>query len=81
LLRRRGIRTCILPKRRPTVWRPKQGRPVVARNDEYRSLYPVERSFAWLGNFRRLVMRREHLLSVYHGFFAVGVLLLRVRRL
>jgi len=54
---------------------------VVARNDEYRSLYPVERSFAWLGNFRRLVMRWEHLLSVYHGFFAVGVLLLCVRRL
>jgi transposase len=72
---------CIPPKRRPTGWRPKRGRPVVARNDEYRSRRPVERSFAWLGNFRRLVLRWEHLLSVYHGFFAVGVLLLRVRRL
>jgi hypothetical protein len=41
----------------------------------------VERSFAWLGNFRRLLMRWEHLASVYHSFFAVGVMLLCVRRL
>jgi transposase len=81
LLRRRGIGMCIPPKRRPRSWRPKRGRPVVARKDEYRYRFKVERSFAWLGNFRRLLMRWEHLVSVYHSFFAVGVLLLCVRRL
>ena len=30
VLRRRGMRVCIPPKRRPTSWRPKRGRPVVA---------------------------------------------------
>jgi hypothetical protein len=41
----------------------------------------VECPFAWLGNVRRLLMRWEHLSSVYHSFLAVGVMLLCVRRL
>ena len=60
-LRRRGIRMCIPPKRRPANWKAKRGRPVVARKDDYRQRYTVERSFAWLGNFRRLLIRWEHL--------------------
>jgi transposase len=80
-LRRRGIRMCIPPKRRPANWRAKRGRPVVARKDDYRLRYTVERSFAWLGNFRRLLIRWEHLFSVYRSFFMVGALLLCVRRL
>jgi hypothetical protein len=35
----------------------------------------VERSFAWLGNYRRLLARWERLFGVYWGFFAVAVLL------
>jgi transposase len=57
LLRRRGIKMCIPPKRRPARWRPKRGRPIVARKGEYRCQYKVERSFAWPGNFRRLLIR------------------------
>jgi transposase len=56
-LRSRGIRMCIPPKRRPAKWRAKRGRPVVARKDDYRLRYTVERSLAWLGNFRRLLIR------------------------
>lgn len=56
-LRRRGIRMCIPPKRRPVQWRAKRGRPLVARKADYRLRYTVERSFAWLGNFRRLLIR------------------------
>jgi transposase len=81
LLRRRGIGMCIPPKRRPGKWRPKRGRPVVARTEEYRSRFQVERSFAWLGNFRRLLVRWEHLFGVYRSFFAVAVMMLCVRRL
>ena len=35
-LRRRGIRMCIPPKRRPARWKAKRGRSVVARKDDYR---------------------------------------------
>jgi transposase len=79
-LRRRGIRMCIPPKRRPASWRPKRGRPVVAHKDDYRLRYKVERSFAWLGNFRRLLIRWEREFLIYRGFFTFAVLLVCVRR-
>jgi transposase len=79
-LRRRGIRMCIPPKRHPANWRPKRGRPIVARKQEYRQRYTVERSFAWLGNFRRLLIRWEHLVSVYQSWFTFAVMVLSVRR-
>src|SRR5262249_23976831 len=41
-LRRRGIRMCIPPKRRPAKWKAKRGRPVVARKEDYRQRYKVE---------------------------------------
>jgi transposase len=80
-LRRRGIRMCIPAKRRPATWRAKRGRPVVARKEEYQLRYTVERSFAWLGNYRRLLIRWEHPSRVYQGFFTVAVLLISLRRL
>lgn len=79
-LRQRGIRMCIPSKRRPKHWKAKRGRPIVARKDDYRQRYKVERSFAWLGAFRRLLIRWEHLSSVYQGFFTVAVLLICLRR-
>lgn len=80
LLRRHGIRMCIPTKRRPTTWRAKRGRPVVAWKEDYRQRYKVERSFAWLGDFRRLLIRWEHLFSVYRSGFAFAVMMLSVRR-
>jgi transposase len=80
-LRRCGIRMCIPPKRRPKTWKAKRGRPVVARKDDYRLRYTVERSFAWLGNCRRLLIRWERLFVVYRSFFEVALLRLCVRRL
>jgi transposase len=80
ILRRRGIQVCIPPKRRPVSWRAKRGRPVVARKEDYRHRYTVERSFAWLGNFRRLLIRWERLFAVYRAWFAVALLRLCVRR-
>jgi transposase len=80
-LRRRGIRMCIPPKRRPAHWRAKRGRLVVARKDDYRRRYTVERSFAWLGNCRRLLIRWERLFGVYRSFFTVAVLIVCLRRL
>jgi hypothetical protein len=71
---------CIPPKRRPKTWKAKRGRPVVARKDDYRLRYEVERSFAWLGNFRRLLIRWEYFFSVYRSRFTIAVLLLCLRR-
>lgn len=74
-LRRRGIKMRIPAKRHPATWRAKQGRPVVAHKNDYRLKYKVERSFAWLGNFRRLLIRWERAFTLYRGFFCVVVLL------
>jgi transposase len=79
-LRRRGIRMCIPAKRRPVTWKAKRGRPVIARKDDYRQRFKVERSFAWLGNFRRLLIRWERLFAVYHGWFTVALMVVSLRR-
>ena len=81
LLRCRGIRRCIPAQRRPNTWRAKRGRPVVARKEDYQQRYKVERSFAWLGNFRRLLIRWEHQVPIYRGFFTVALALVCVKRL
>jgi transposase len=36
----------------------------------------IERTFAWLGHFRRLVVRYERLITVYAGFFHLACALL-----
>ena len=40
-----------------------------------------ERAFAWLGNFRRLLVRHERVLAVYHGFFILACVLIVLNRL
>ena len=75
-LRRRGIRPCI-PERRGK--RPRSGRK--ADVSDYRHRWKVERTFAWLGNFRRLLVRHEHLISVYRGFFTLACALIVLNRL
>lgn len=59
----------------------KRGRPIVERAGDYRRRYTVERSLAWLGNYRRLLIRWERQLSVYRGFFAFDVMLQCLRLL
>lgn len=56
-LRRRGIRACVPPRRRPAGWKPQRGRPVLASKEEYARRWIVERTFAWLGTYRRLLIR------------------------
>jgi transposase len=80
-LQRRGIRMCIPPKRRPKNWKVKRGRPVLARQEDYRLRYKVERSFAWLGNYRRLLIRWERHAGLYRSFFTVALALICIKRL
>ena len=80
-LHRRGIGVCIPARRRPAGWTPRRGRPIVARSEHYARRWIVERTFAWLGSLRRLLIRWEHLLHLYQGFFTVALVLLCLRRL
>ena len=46
----------------------------------YRRRWIVERTFAWLGHFRRLVVRYERLITTYAGLFHLACALLTLRR-
>jgi len=47
----------------------------------YRRRWIVERTFAWLGNFRRLVVRYERRLDVYSAFFHLACIMIVLNRL
>jgi len=52
------------------------GRPL----RRYKRRWKIERLFAWLGNFRRLVVRYERLTLNYLGFVQLGCILILLRR-
>ncbi len=80
-LRERGIRPCIPPKRRPGHWKPAAGRPLETFTTEYAQRWPVERTFAWLGHQRRLLVRHEHKAANFHAFFTLACIRIAVRAL
>jgi transposase len=45
----------------------------------YRRRWKVERTFAWLGNFRRLLVRYENQIKMYRAFFHVACLMIAMR--
>lgn len=45
----------------------------------YRKRWKIERLFAWLGNWRRLLVRHERILTLYSGFFKIACLMILVR--
>ena len=78
-LRSKGIKPTIPAyERRARKW-PKRGRPVKA-GPGYAERWKVERTFAWLGNFRRLLARHERYLSTFRAFFLIAFVLVLLRR-
>jgi transposase len=75
-LRRRGIKPCI-PERRGKKLLP--GRK--ADLSGYRQGWKVERTFAWLGNYRRLVVRYERLAHIYWAFVLLAFILICLDRI
>jgi len=62
----------------------RKNRRVLSLNDgrtlrRYRKRWKVERTFAWLGNFRRLVVRYERHLDMYRAFFHIACALIALR--
>ena len=45
----------------------------------YRQRWIVERTNSWLGQFRRLLVRHEHLLSTYRAFFYIACFWITLR--
>ena len=77
-LARRGVDLVVPQRQVRNRKRPPQDR---RRLRCYRRRWKMERTFAWLGNFRRLVVRYERLIQVYRGFFHLGCLLIALRHL
>jgi transposase len=76
-LAKRGIEL-ICPHRRHRVKAPLQDGRKLRR---FRRRWKVERTFAWLGNFRRLLVRWEVNITMYQAFFHVACLLMTLRQL
>jgi transposase len=44
-----------------------------------RQRWKVESTFAWLGNFRRILVRHERYLSTFRAFFLLALILISLR--
>ena len=73
-LHRRGIRHTIARIRRPAAWKKHRSpRPIDQRR--YQDRWIVERSMAWLKNFRRVMTRLDRDLSCYRAFVLLACLM------
>ena len=67
----------IAPNRRNRIRRTQDGRPL----RRYKRRWKVERLFAWLHNFRRLVVRWEYHAENFTAFFYLGCAVILLRHL
>ena len=63
-----------VPRRSRKDWRKRWA-------DEYKKRWWVERTFAWLGNFRRLVVRWERLAMMYEALCILACIIICLREL
>ena len=67
----------ISPHRQGRTQPAQDGRPL----RRYRHRWRIERTFAWLGNFRRLVVRYDYNPTIYGAFFHLACALITLRHL
>jgi transposase len=77
-LRSRRIRATILPYEQRSRKRPRRGCPTKV-GPGYAERWKIERTFAWLGNFRRLLVRYERYLSTFRAFFLIALILVSLK--
>ena len=77
-LRAHGTASCI--PQRAYAHRRSRGRPPLAPRRFARQRWRVERSFAWLQQFRRLAVRWDHSLVAYPGFVTVACIVICLRK-
>jgi transposase len=76
-LKRRGIELIAQHRRNPKKPKTQEGRKL----RRYQRRRQVERTFAWLGNYRRLVVRWERHPKMSLAFFDLARLLITLSRL
>ena len=76
-LQKRGIELLVPHRRNRQYWWRQDGRKL----RRYRRRWKVERTFAWLQNLRRLLVRQDPILTVYRGLFHFACLLITLRYL
>ncbi len=76
LLQERGIELIAPHKANRRKPRTQDGRPL----RRYRRRWHVERLFAWLQNFRRLVVRYEYYVLNFLAFIQLGCLIILMRQ-
>ena len=74
-LAQRGIELICPHRSNRSKPKTQDGRPL----RRYRKRWKIERTFAWLGNFRRLVVRYERSLTVYKAFFHLACCMILLR--
>ena len=75
-LKKRGI-DLIVPYRKNNKHRRYEDGRKLRR---YKRRWIIERTNAWLGQFRRLLVRHEHLLATYRAFFYLACLWITLRK-
>lgn len=75
-LHKRGIELIVPYRKNNRARRYEDGRKL----RRYRRRWIVERTNAWLGQFRRLLVRHEHLLCTYRAFFYLACFWITLRR-
>lgn len=75
-LRRRGIELIVPYRENNQHRRYEDGR----KPRRYQPRWIVERTNAWPGQFRRLLVRHEYLLCTYRAFFCVACFWITLRR-
>jgi transposase len=76
-LRQRGTELIVPYRSNSVLRRFEDGRKL----RRYRRRWKIERTFAWLQNFRRLLVRHDRILAVYQGFFHLACLIITLRHL
>ena len=75
-LKKRGIDLIVPYRKNSRRRRYEDGRKL----RRYQRRWIVERTNAWFGQFRRLLVRHEHLLSTYRAFFYLACFWITLRR-
>jgi transposase len=75
-LKKRGIDLIVPYRKNSKLRRYEDGRKL----RRYKRRWIIERTNAWFGQFRRLLVRHEHLLSTYRAFFYLACFWIILRR-
>lgn len=77
-LRQKGIKPTIAHYERRERKKPRRGRPIKTGSN-YKHRWRVERTFAWCGHFRRLLVRHERYPEVFRAFYLLAFCLILLR--